>query len=51
MVLGRRAIFDVPTALIAAIGLLLLWRLRLQEPLLVVAAGVAGLIVWPLVNG
>ena len=51
VVLGQRAIFDLPTAVIGLIGLLLLWRFRLQEPLLVVLAGVAGLVVWPLVRG
>lgn len=43
VVLARRAIFDVPTAVIAAVALVLLWRFRLQEPLVVAAAGVAGL--------
>ncbi len=44
IVLGRQAIFDVPTILIAAASLLYLWRLsfRLKEPVLVVAAGVIG---------
>jgi chromate transporter len=51
VVLGQRAIFDLPTAAIGLIGLVLLWRFRLQEPLLVALAGVAGLVVWPLVRG
>ena len=51
MVLGQRAIFDIPTAAIALIGLALLWRYRLQEPILVAAAGIAGLLLWPLFRG
>ena len=48
VVLGRRAIVDIPTALVALIALWLLWRFRLQEPYIVVAAGAAGLLLWPL---
>lgn len=51
LVLGRRAIFDVPTACIAVIALVLLWRFRVQEPLLVAGAGLAGLALWPMVSG
>ena len=42
-VLGRGAISDLPTACLALIGLVLLVRFRLAEPLLVLGAGVAGL--------
>ena len=47
IVLARQAIFDLPTALIAVLSLLYLWRLkfRLKEPGLVVAAGLAGLAI------
>ena len=46
-VLGRRAVFDLPTALIAAAALLLLSRFKVPEPVLIAAAGVAGaLIFW-----
>lgn len=51
VVLGLRSIFDVPTALIGLVSLGLLWRFKLQEPVLVTTAGVVGLIVWPLVRG
>src|SRR5919109_900099 len=51
VVLGQRAIFDIPTAAMALIGLALLWKYRLQEPLLVAAAGIAGLLLWPIVRG
>ena len=43
LVLGRGAISDVPTAGIALIGLFLLVRFRVPEPLLVLGAGLAGL--------
>jgi chromate transporter len=51
VVLGQRAIFDLPTAAIALIGLVLLFRFRLQEPLLVATAGIAGLLLWPVFRG
>ena len=45
-VLGKRAIFDVPTAAIAAAALLVLVKARkLPEPVLMLAAGAAGLIL------
>lgn len=43
VVLARGAISDLPTAGIALIGLVLLARFRVPEPLLVVGAGLAGL--------
>jgi len=50
VVLAQRAIVDVPTALIALVGLGALWRFRLPEPLLVLAAGGVGLALWPFVG-
>jgi chromate transporter len=45
-VLGRRAILDLPTALIFLFTLLALWKLRkVPEPVVIVAAGVAGLVM------
>jgi chromate transporter len=44
-VLGRGAIVDGPTAGIATLALVLLMRYRVPEPLLVLGAGVAGLLV------
>jgi chromate transporter len=42
-VLGRRAIVDLPTLVIAAVTLLLVTRLRARyEPLVIVAAGIVG---------
>jgi chromate transporter len=51
VVLAARAIYDVPTALVALASLAVLWRFKVPEPILVTAAGVIGLIVWPLVRG
>ena len=51
VVLGQRAIFDIPTAVIGLLGLGLLVKFRLQEPMLVAAAGIIGLVVWPLFRG
>jgi chromate transporter len=45
-ILGRRAIVDVPTALIALVVLGALLKVKkIPEPLLIVAAGIAGLVV------
>jgi chromate transporter len=51
IVLALRAIYDVPTAVIALASLAVLWRFKVPEPILVTAAGVIGLIVWPLIKG
>ena len=51
LLLGSRAIFDIPTALIALVGLVAIMRFRIQEPFLVVGAGIAGLVLWPLLHG
>jgi chromate transporter len=51
IILGQRAIFDVATAAIALISLGALWRFKLHEPVVVGAAGVAGLVLWPLLRG
>jgi len=45
IVLTRQAVVDVPTAAILAVSLGLLWRLRIAEPLLVLLAAVAGLVI------
>jgi chromate transporter len=45
VVLARRAIIDAPTAIVAAIGLVLMLRFRLAEPLVVVGAGLVGLLM------
>ncbi len=45
IVLARRAIYDVPTALLAVGALLLLLKWKVPEPLLIAAAAVVGLLV------
>lgn len=50
IVLGQRSVFDWPTALIAMVTLALLWRFKLPEPLVVMGAGVVGLVVHPLLR-
>jgi chromate transporter len=50
LVLGQRAIIDIPTAAIALASLGVLWRFKIPEPLLVVAAGAIGLVLSPLVR-
>jgi chromate transporter len=44
-VLGRRAVIDLPTAALAAGTLLLLSRFKIPEPILIVAAGLIGILV------
>jgi len=51
LLLGSRAIFDIPTALIALVGLVAILRFRVQEPLLVAGAGLAGLVLRPTLHG
>jgi len=46
LILGRRSIIDVPTALIALASFGLLWRFKVPEPLIVLGAGIIGLVVW-----
>src|SRR5215203_5073423 len=46
VVLGQRAIIDIPTAAIGLVSLAVLWRFKVPEPLLVVAAGAVGLVLW-----
>jgi chromate transporter len=52
IVLGRRAIIDLPTALLALAALLVLWKSprRIPEPLIVALAAVAGLALFPIVS-
>lgn len=51
IVLGKRSIIDIPTALLAALTLLLLSKTRkIPEPVIVLAAALIGLIVYPLIH-
>jgi chromate transporter len=51
VLIALRTIYDVPTAAIALMSLAVLWRFKVPEPVLVTAAGLIGLVVWPLVKG
>jgi chromate transporter len=51
IVLGARAIIDLPTAAIGLISLGVLWRFKISEPIIVTISGLVGLILWPLVRG
>jgi len=46
LVLGRRAVLDVPTAALAVAALVLLWRFKIPEPVLIVGAGAIGFAVF-----
>ncbi|MEX3925088.1 chromate transporter [Paraburkholderia sp. BR10936] len=51
VIIARRSVIDWPTALIAIAGMLLLWRFRkLPEPVIVVAAALIGLVLYPLLH-
>jgi chromate transporter len=50
LVLGVRAIVDLPTAIIGLASLAILWRFKLSEPVLVTISGVVGLILWPVMK-
>jgi len=51
VVLGKRSITDIPTTLIMAVTLFALWKAKkLPEPVVVAAAAVVGLILYPLVR-
>ena len=45
-VLGRHAIHDAPTVIIALLALLILLRWKVPEPAIIIAAGVAGLVFY-----
>jgi chromate transporter len=49
-VLALRTLVDVPTVVIALVSLAMLWRWKVQEPFLVVAAAAVGLVAWPLLH-
>jgi chromate transporter len=51
VVLARRAIVDVPTALIMLAGLGVIWRFRTPEPLVIVAGALIGLSIFWLRGG
>lgn len=51
VVLGRRSIVDVPTAILMLATLAVLWKWRVPEPLVVLVAAVLGLVLFPLMRG
>ncbi len=52
IVIAKRSIIDIPTALIAVVTVVLLWKFKkLQEPVVVAGAAIIGLIVYPLMKG
>jgi chromate transporter len=51
VVIALRAIYDVPTALLALATFAVLWRFKVPEPIVVAAAGLVGLVAWSLVKG
>jgi chromate transporter len=50
IVLGARALMDLPTAAIALVSFAVLWRYKVSEPVIVTISGVVGLILWPLLR-
>jgi chromate transporter len=52
IVIAKRSISDIPTAAICLITIALLWKFKkLQEPVIIAAAAVAGLVLYPLLHG
>jgi chromate transporter len=45
VVLARRSVYDLPTILVSAISLVVLFRWKVPEPLLIAVAGIAGLLL------
>lgn len=51
IVIAKRSIIDIPTASIAAITIVLLWKFKkLQEPVIIATAAIVGLMVYPLLQ-
>ena len=51
LVIAKRSIVDIPTIAVALATVLLLWRFKkLQEPVVVIAAALFGLVVYPLIH-
>lgn len=52
IVIAKRSILDIPTAAICLITIAVLWNFKkLQEPVIIAAAAVAGLVLYPLLHG
>jgi len=51
IVIAKRSIIDIPTVLIALVTIGLLWKFKkLQEPIMIAAAAIIGLILYPLLK-
>ncbi|MFZ6772378.1 chromate transporter [Undibacterium sp. SXout7W] len=51
IVIAKRSIIDMPTALIALTTIVLLWKFKkLQEPMVVAVAAICGLLIFPLLS-
>ena len=51
VVLGKRSIIDLPTAILAIATALLLWKMKkLPEPIIILVAALLGLIIYPLMR-
>lgn len=51
IVLAKRSLVDIPTVLIAAATIVLLWKFKkLQEPLIIAGAALIGLVAYPLLH-
>jgi len=51
IVIAKRSIIDIPTVALAIATVLLLWRFKkLQEPVIVAAAALFGLVAYPLIH-
>ncbi|UFS70963.1 chromate efflux transporter [Geomonas sp. RF6] len=46
VILGQGSVIDVPTAIMCAASLLILWRFKVPEPLLIAVAAVAGIFLY-----
>jgi len=47
-VLARRAIFDLPTLLLGLVTLAIVTRFKLPEPVVIIAAGLLGILIFSL---
>lgn len=45
IVLGKRSIIDIPTLVIAVVTLLVLWRFKVPEPIIILVAALLGVLV------
>jgi chromate transporter len=50
-ILARHSIRNIPTATIACLAFIVLWRWKVPEPVIVAGAGIAGLLLYSSVGG